>query len=125
VRLDAALRRIPTWTLVVVVPLIAVIAVVATGSESQDGGASAVAADTVDIKDFAFAPQRLSVKTGTAITVANEDGVTHTFTANDGAFDTGDVNGGRRVRVTVDRNGTFAYHCDIHPFMRGTVQVSP
>ena len=55
----------------------------------------------------------------------NDDNVTHTFTANDGAFDTGDIGGNHRDRVTVERAGTYAYHCEIHSFMTGTVRVSP
>ena len=127
---DSALRRIPTWLIVVVVPLVAGIAVLVTVLVSGDGGGgatarSAAAANTVDIKNFSFSPNLITVKTGTPITVINDDNTTHTFTANNGAFDTGDLNSGQRGSVTVARAGTFAYHCEIHPFMKATLRVSP
>jgi len=125
----AALRRTPTWLFVVIVPAVAVIAVVVTNfvSDSPQGttAGSATAPDTVVIKNFSFSPKPLTVTTGSTITVINDDSTAHTFTANNGAFNTGDVGGGQRGRVTVDRVGTFAYHCEIHPFMTGTARVSP
>ena len=125
----AALGRIPTWLLVVIVPAVAVIAVVVTNfvSEDQPGAqsGSAAAPDTVVIKNFSFAPKPVTVKAGSTITVINDDNTTHTLTADNGAFNTGDVGGGRRGSVTVNRVGTYRYHCMIHPFMTGTARVSP
>ena len=65
------------------------------------------------------------MKAGSTITVINDDNTTHTLTANNGAFDTGDVGAGQDGRITVDRAGTFAYHCTIHTFMTGTPRVTP
>ena len=125
----AALRRIPTWLVVLIVPVVAVIAVVVTNfvSDDQQGTASgsAAAPDTVVIKDFSFSPKPITVKTGSTITVINDDNTTHTLTADNGAFNTGDLGGGRRGSVTVDRAGTYPYHCTIHTFMTGTARVSP
>ena len=127
---DGALGRIPMWLIVLIVPALAGIAVLVTAVVSGDGGTAtagsgAPAADTVNIKNFAFEPNPFTVKAGQPITVVNDDNVTHTFTANQGAFDTGDINSGRRSDVTIARAGTYAYHCDVHPFMKATVRVSP
>jgi plastocyanin len=126
---EAALRRIPTWLLVAIVPVVAVIAIVVTNFVSSDqqsaATGSAAAPDTVVIKNFSFSPKPITVKTGSTITVINDDNTTHTLTANDGAFDTGDVGGGQQGRITVNRSGTFAYHCTIHTFMTGTARVTP
>ena len=122
------LRRVPAWVLVLAVPVVAVIAMFVTDVLSGNGGATAQSAaspDTVNIKNFSFSPNPITVKAGTPIIVVNDDNVTHTFTANDGAFGTGDVSSGHRDRVTVERAGTYAYHCEIHTFMTGTVRVSP
>jgi plastocyanin len=110
------------------VPVVALIAVFITDVVSGNGGATAQPAaspDTVNIKNFSFSPNPITVRAGVPISVVNDDSVTHTFTANDGAFDTGDIGGNHRDRVTVERAGTYAYHCKIHPFMTGTVRVSP
>jgi plastocyanin len=126
---EAALRRVPTWLLVAIVPVVAVIAIVVTNFVSSDqhsvATGSAAAPDTVVIKNFSFSPKPITVKTGSTITVINDDNTTHTLTANDGAFDTGDVGGGQHGRITVNRSGTFAYHCTIHTFMTGTARVTP
>jgi plastocyanin len=122
-----ALRRVPAWVLVMAVPVVAVIAVFITNELSENGGATAqstTSPDTVNIKNFSFSPNPISVRAGAPITVVNDDNVTHTFTANGGAFDTGDLGGDHRDRVTVQRPGTYAFHCEIHTFMTGTVRVS-
>jgi plastocyanin len=115
--------------LVVIVPAVALVAVLVTGFGPGESGTatagSGTAANTVAIKNFAFSPNPITVKTGTTLTVVNNDTITHTFTANSGAFDTGDLAGGRRAHLALDRPGTYAYHCQIHTFMKGTVRVSP
>lgn len=125
----AAIGRIPTWLLVAIVPVVAVIAVVVTnvvvGDQQVATTASASAPNTVIIKNFAFSPKPVRLKAGSALTVVNDDGITHTLTADNGAFDTGDLGGGQRGSVTVDRAGTFPYHCTIHTFMHGTADVTP
>ena len=78
----------------------------------------------VTIKGFAFSPKTLKIKAGSKIKVSNKDGTTHTFTANKGAFDTGDIDGGSSATVTVKKPGTYAYHCNIHADMKGTVKAT-
>ena len=77
----------------------------------------------VTIKGFAFSPKTLKVKAGAKVKVTNKDGTTHTFTANKGAFDTGDIDGGATAQITVDRPGSYSYFCDIHQYMKGTIHV--
>lgn len=85
-------------------------------------GASASAV-TVSIADFAFDPAEIEVTAGTTVTWANADAVPHTATADDGAFDTGRIDQGQEGSATFTGAGTFAYHCDFHPDMVGTVTV--
>src|SRR4030081_3298219 len=88
------LRRVPTWVLVLAVPVVAVIAVFITDVLSGNGSATAQSADTpktVNIKKFSFSPNPITVKAGVPIIVVNDDNVTHTFTANGGAVGTGGV----------------------------------
>jgi plastocyanin len=126
---ETAFRRVPTWLLVAIVPVVFVIAIVVTNfvvNDQQSAATrSAAAPDTVVIKNFSFSPKPITVKTGSTITVINDDNTTHTLTANNGAFNTGDVGGGQNGHITVDRAGTFAYHCTIHTFMTGTARVTP
>lgn len=126
---DSALARIPTWIFVVLVPVIAGLAILVTAPLSGSGGSAAArslpAEDTVVIRNYSFEPKRITARVGQPVTVVNEDAVTHTFTADRRGFDTGDLGSGRRAHITVARAGTYPYHCQIHPFMKGTVEVSP
>ena len=79
---------------------------------------------SVTIEGSEFSPKTLKVKAGAKVTVKNKDGATHTFTANKGAFDTGDIGGGTSATVTVKKPGTYAYHCEIHSTMKGTVKAT-
>ncbi len=80
---------------------------------------------TITIQNFAFNPATLSVHPGQRIVVTNEDGVTHTLTADSGAFTTGDISGGQTVHFNApSKAGTYHYRCNIHQFMTGTLIVS-
>jgi YVTN family beta-propeller protein len=77
----------------------------------------------VSIGKFAFAPATITVKPGEAITFTNNDPIAHTSTGAGGAWDSGDIAPGGSFTLTLQQPGTYAYHCDIHPFMQATVVV--
>jgi plastocyanin len=81
------------------------------------------ARDAVAIDNFKFVPATLSVKQGARITVTNDDSATHTATADGGGFDTGNLSQGASKTITLSKPGRYAYHCEIHPFMKGTIVV--
>ena len=86
--------------------------------------AASGAASAIAISNFAFEPHTLTVSKGTRITVTNNDGTTHTATADDGhPFDTGDIGPGSTATVTLSTAGTYTYDCSIHPYMHGTIIV--
>jgi plastocyanin len=82
-----------------------------------------VQAIVVEIKDFAFSPNKVTIRKGSTVTFINRDNVKHTATADGGGFDTGllgkDVSG----NVKFDEAGTFTFHCSPHPGMTGTIVV--
>lgn len=85
-------------------------------------GASTVA---VNIQSFAFNPGSITVVIGVnnTVTWTNQDSVTHTVTANDGSFDH-TLAPGSSFSFTFATAGTFGYHCSIHTYMTGTVNVA-
>lgn len=89
---------------------------------SAGGAAQASRAPTVVINHFAFHPPTLTVAKGTKVTFSNTSSVTHTATRN-GSFDSGRIKPGTSVGIRFKQKGTFAYHCEIHPFMHGKIVV--
>jgi len=89
-----------------------------------DSGDAAMGDSAVDIKGFAFSPASLEVAAGTTVTWTNSDSATHTVTADDGSFDSGDLANGATFSFTFDTAGTFTYHCNIHPNMTATIVVT-
>lgn len=81
--------------------------------------------DAVDIDGFAFAPATLTVPVGSTVTWTNEDDDPHTVVADGGAFRSQALTKGGVYSFTFPVAGTFDYDCSIHPFMRGTVVVTP
>ena len=80
-------------------------------------------ANKVSIQGFAFSPSSISVPVGTTVTWTNKDSVTHTVTSDTGAFASGNLAPGKTFSFTFNQAGTFAYHCNIHTYMHGTVVV--
>jgi plastocyanin len=78
----------------------------------------------VTIQNFSFAPAQLSVKVGTTVTWTNQDSAAHTVAADDGSWTSGDLAKGQAFTHTFDKAGTFAYHCGVHPSMKGTITVT-
>jgi len=77
---------------------------------------------TVDIKNFAFVPDHLTVSAGDTVVWKNEDMVPHTATVQ-GAFDSKEIDSTKTWSYKADRKGTFSYICTYHPFMHGELIV--
>ena len=92
----------------------------AVGAAAPTAGASA--AKTVSIVNFAFKPATVKVKRSARVAFANTANTDHTATKG-GSFDTRRIEPGKTKTVQFSRRGTFAYHCKIHPFMKGKVIV--
>lgn len=94
-------------------------------SASADAGGASVGMSEVAIAGFAFAPADVSVPIGTTVTWSNKDSAPHTVTFDEGSADSGRLGQGATFELAFDSAGTFAYHCAIHPSMKGTVTVTP
>ena len=93
----------------------------ATPTTSTGGG------NTVVIKNFAFDPSTLTVKSGTVVKWANQDGAPHTIVSDTGspaAFSSDSLSSGASYTFTFTQPGTYTYHCSIHPSMKGTIIVT-
>jgi plastocyanin len=96
-----------------------------TSSAAPQGPAPGAAANQVLISNFAFAPTTLTVKVGTTVTWTNHDADAHTVTSKGaGPMRSAALNTGGSYSVTFNKPGTYAYYCQIHPFMTGSVTVT-
>jgi len=78
---------------------------------------------TVSIKDFAFAPAMVKIKTGQPIIWINSDDEPHTIAANDKAYRSPTLDTGESFTRTFATAGEFAYFCTLHPHMIGKIVV--
>jgi len=69
-----------------------------------------------------FAPHDVIAVDGDAVVWRNGANRSHTITADDGSFDSGPLAPGGSFALTLSL-GSHKYHCRIHKFMRGVVDV--
>lgn len=93
------------------------------GSTETTAAGGAATGDAIVIKDFKFSPETIKVKVGDSIKVTNEDSATHTLTATDKSVDTKNLDEGASATITMDKAGTVEYVCEIHDYMKGTIEV--
>lgn len=82
-------------------------------------------AATVNVEFQAFSPTPAEVLPGESVQWSNVSERTHTVTADDGSFDSGDLDPAGTFAVTFATPGAFAYHCTKHAGMTGEVDVEP
>ena len=86
------------------------------------------AADTpaskVDITDYLFTPQGLTVPVGTKVTWVNHDEAPHTVVDVNNAFRSAALDTDDSFSFTFTTPGTFNYFCSLHPKMIGKVVVT-
>lgn len=95
----------------------------ASGGNAAAPSGEAVRAAKVEIVDFAYDPDPVTIQVGGKVIWKNEDAAPHTATADDGSFDTGTIEQGKIKSETFKQAGTYSYFCEIHPTMHGTVEV--
>jgi plastocyanin len=110
--------------------LIAVLAVfamvlAACSGESSDTTESADGEEVrIEIADLAFDPDTVTVAVGSTVTwVSADPDLAHTSNSEDEIWASGTLNEGDEFPFTFDEPGTFAYFCDVHPTMTGTIVV--
>ena len=78
----------------------------------------------IEIKDFAFNPQTLTVKSGEKITWVNRDEEPHTVVSVQKQFKKSTaLDTDQEFTITAGAPGTYTYFCSVHPKMTGTIVV--
>ena len=96
-----------------------------TAASPAAGGAATCTGSggtAVTIQNFAFSPATATVAVGSTVTWTNDDSTAHTVTFDAGP-NCGQLSSGATTTATFSAAGSYAYHCSIHPSMKGTVVV--
>ena len=78
----------------------------------------------VAIDNYAFKAPTITVGVGSTVIWKNGDDDPHTVTADDNSFDSSGLDNGATYSRTFTKPGRYAYHCKLHPFMKGVVIVA-
>jgi plastocyanin len=78
----------------------------------------------IEIKDFAFNPQTLTIKSGETVTWINRDEEPHTVVSVEKQFKKSSaLDTDQEFTITAGPPGTYTYYCSVHPKMTGTIVV--
>ena len=96
----------------------------ALAGEMKDASSNGAGQNKIEIKDFAFNPQTLTVKSGEKITWINRDEEPHTVVSVEKQFKKSSaLDTDQEFTITVGAPGTYTYYCSVHPKMTGTIVV--
>ena len=78
----------------------------------------------IEIKDFSFNPQTITVKSGETVTWINRDEEPHTIVSVEKQFKKSSaLDTDQEFTITAGAPGTYTYFCSVHPKMTGTIVV--
>jgi len=96
----------------------------AIASEMRNDDSTTTKQNRIEIKDFAFNPQTLTVKSGEKVTWINRDDEPHTIVSVGKQFKKSTaLDTDQEFTITVGAPGTYDYFCSVHPKMTGTIVV--
>ena len=84
---------------------------------------AAAAATIVHIKNFKYVPETVTIHPGGTVKFIEDDDTPHTVTATDNSFDSGNLDKGKSWTHVFPKEGTYAYFCAYHTYMKGKVLV--
>ena len=96
----------------------------ALGGEMKNSDSTSSKQNRIEIKDFAFNPQTLTVKSGEKVTWINRDEEPHTVVSVEKQFKKSTaLDTDQEFTITAGAPGTYTYFCSVHPKMTGTIVV--
>ena len=100
------------------------LSIFALAGEMKNADGTSPTQNKIEIKDFAFNPQTLTVKSGEKITWINRDEEPHTVVSVEKQFKKSTaLDTDQEFTITVGAPGTYDYFCSVHPKMTGTIVV--
>jgi plastocyanin len=100
------------------------LSILALGGDMKNADETTTKQNKIEIKDFAFNPQTLTVKSGEKITWINRDEEPHTVVSVQKQFKKSTaLDTDQEFTITAGAPGTYTYFCSVHPKMTGTIVV--
>jgi plastocyanin len=96
----------------------------AIAGEMKNDASTSDKQNRIEIKDFAFNPQTITVKSGEKVTWINRDEEPHTIVSVGKQFKKSTaLDTDQEFTITAGAPGTYEYFCSVHPKMTGTIVV--
>ena len=96
----------------------------ALAGEMKNDDSTSSKQNRIEIKDFAFNPQTITVKSGEKVTWINRDEEPHTIVSVGKQFKKSTaLDTDQEFTITTGAPGTYTYFCSVHPKMTGTIVV--
>jgi plastocyanin len=96
----------------------------ALAGEMRNDDSTSSKQNRIEIKDFAFNPQTLTVKSGEKVTWINRDEEPHTIVSVEKQFKKSTaLDTDQEFTITAGAPGTYSYFCSVHPKMTGIIIV--
>jgi plastocyanin len=96
----------------------------ANAGEMKGADSNVSSGNRIEIKDFAFNPQTITVKSGEKITWINRDEEPHTIVSVEKQFKKSSaLDTDQEFTITAGAPGTYTYFCSVHPKMTGTIVI--
>ena len=91
--------------------------------ENNNTGGGTNNLNVIYMKNSAFSTTNLTIMVGGTVTWMNDDNMKHTVTADDGSFNSGDIQVNGSFNKTFNATGVYPYHCVYHSGMTGRITV--
>jgi plastocyanin len=102
-----------------VIALAALAAAAPANAMEMDDSAGA----SVSILFGSITPTNADIVAGETVHWTNDSVRNHTITADDDSFDSGNLSPNEHFARMLEKTGVYAYHCRLHPYIRGEVAV--
>ncbi len=113
---------------ILIITLFAIVAIVlisGCNSKRIDTTPQGEMMNSVDIKNYKFIPDFITIKKGDTVTWTNSDNVVHTVKSVTGEIDSGIIAPGKEYKYEFNISGPYEYYCSVHPIMpKGKITVA-
>ena len=105
------------------VTVLAIVLLLAGSPNATANDQPSAAKVEVQIDNFSFGPQTVTVPVGAMVTWTNHDDTPHTIVSTEGVFKSKVRDTDEKFSYTFTKAGKYAYYCSVHPKMTGQVIV--